>query len=95
LILASVTGGDMTVEVPADKINQGLVLGSNVMVGTVNASREDFVAGVTDLIRAEALFPGWLARLLTTPVHGLETYAEMLRQLTENRDAIKVYVEAA
>ncbi len=95
LVLASVTGGDTTVEVPADRINQGFVLGNKVMVGTVNASREDFVSGVNDLIKAEALFPGWLGKLLTTPVRGLENYAEMLRQLTENRDAIKVYVEVA
>jgi hypothetical protein len=30
---------------------------------------------------------------LTTPVYGLENYAEMLRLLTEAKDAIKVYVE--
>ena len=43
--------------------------------------------------KAEALFPGWLRQLLTTPVRGLERYREMLRELTDNRDAIKVYVE--
>ena len=95
LILSSVTGGDTRVEVNADRINQGFVLGNKVMVGTVNAARADFVRGVDDLIKAEALFPGWLSQLLTTPVRGLENYAEMLRQLTENRDAIKVYVEVA
>src|SRR5919198_1178179 len=95
LILSSVTGGDTRVEVNADHINQGFVLGNKVMVGTVNAARADFVRGVDDLIKAEALFPGWLSQLLTTPVRGLENYAEMLRQLTENRDAIKVYVEVA
>jgi hypothetical protein len=94
-VLASVTGGDTKIEVPADRINQGFVLGNKVMVGTVNASRQDFVSGVDDLIKAEALFPGWLTKLLTTPVRGLESYQEMLRQLTENRDAIKVYVEIA
>ena len=93
LVLASVTGGDRKVEVNADKINQGFVLGNKLMVGTVNASRADFLSGVTDLIKAEALFPGWLKKLLTTPVYGLEHYEEMLRQLTENREAIKVYVE--
>lgn len=95
LVLASVTGGERMVEVPADRINQGFVLGNKVMVGTVNASRADFVSGVDDLVKAEARFPGWLARLLTTPVHGLERYDEMLRHLTENRDAIKVYVQVA
>jgi hypothetical protein len=83
------------VEVPADKINQGFVLGNKVMVGTVNASREDFVQGVNDLIKAEVLYRGWLKKLLTTPVRGLENHAEMLRHLTENREAIKVYVEIA
>ena len=65
------------------------------MFGTVNASPADFRSGVDDLIKAEALFPGWLAQLLTTPIHGLENYDEMIRALTEDRDAIKVYVEVA
>ncbi len=95
LVLSSVTGGEKTVEVNADKINQGFVLGNKVMVGTVNASRADFISGVDDLIKAEAFFPGWLNKLLTTPVHGLENYNEMLRHLTEDKEAIKVYVEVA
>jgi threonine dehydrogenase-like Zn-dependent dehydrogenase len=94
LILSSVTGGDTKVEVAADMFNQGFVLGNKVMVGTVNASRADFQSGVTDMVRAEALYPGWLNKLLTTPVHGLERYPEMLQHLTE-KDAIKVYVQVA
>src|SRR5207248_5107080 len=93
LVLASVTGGDRKVEVDADVINQGFVLGNKVMVGTVNASRDDFVRGVDDLVKAEALYPGWLGRLLTTPIDGLESYEAMLRALTEDAEAIKVYVE--
>jgi glucose 1-dehydrogenase len=92
LVLASVTGGDRKAEVPADKINQGFVLGNKVMVGTVNASREDFERGVTDLIQAEAIYPGWLGKLLTTPVHGLDRYQEMIEHL-EQGDGIKTYVE--
>jgi hypothetical protein len=30
---------------------------------------------------------------LTTPIQGLESFEEMIRALTEDRDAIKVYVE--
>jgi glucose 1-dehydrogenase len=93
LVLASVTGGDRKVEIPSDKINQGFVLGNKVMVGTVNASLDDFDRGVTDLVRAEAFYPGWLGKLLTTPVDGLDNYEEMLRDLTEDEDAIKVFVE--
>src|SRR5579859_3371397 len=95
LVLASVTGGQRTAEVDADVINQGFVLGNKVMVGTVNASRDDFVRGVDDLVKAEAVYPGWLERLLTTPIAGLERYEDMLRALTEDADAIKVFVQIA
>jgi threonine dehydrogenase-like Zn-dependent dehydrogenase len=93
LVLSSITGGDRRVEIRSDAINQSFVLGNKVMVGTVNASPADFRSGVDDLIKAEALFPGWLAQLLTTPISGLERYDEMIRALTEDADAIKVYVE--
>lgn len=93
LILSSITGGDTKAEVHSDKINQGFVLGNKVMVGTVNASHADFVSGVTDLVKAEALYPGWLKKLLTTPINGLDNYAAMLRHLEEDKDAIKVYLE--
>src|SRR6266542_1373046 len=95
LVLASITGGDRKVEINSDKINQGFVLGNKVMVGTVNAAPNDFRTGVDDLIKAEALFPGWLEQLLTTPIDGLESYDEMIRALTEDREAIKVFVEIA
>jgi threonine dehydrogenase-like Zn-dependent dehydrogenase len=74
---------------------EGFVLGNKVMVGTVNASHADFVSGVNDLVKAEAFFPGWLNKLLTTRINGLENYAEMLRHLIEDKEAIKVYVEVA
>jgi threonine dehydrogenase-like Zn-dependent dehydrogenase len=95
LVLSSITGGDRKAEIDSDAINQSFVLGNKVMVGTVNASPADFRSGVDDLIKAEALYPGWLARLLTTPVRGLENYEQMIRALTEDRDAIKVYVQVA
>src|SRR5712691_5763685 len=56
-----------------------VVLGNKVMVGTVNASPADFRSGVDDLIKSEAVFPGWLSQLLTTPIRGLENYEEMIR----------------
>jgi threonine dehydrogenase-like Zn-dependent dehydrogenase len=93
LVLSSITGGDRKAEINSDKINQSFVLGNKVMVGTVNAAPADFRSGVDDLIKAEALFPGWLKKLLTTPIRGLENYDEMIRALTEDRDAIKVYIE--
>jgi threonine dehydrogenase-like Zn-dependent dehydrogenase len=95
LVLASVTGGERIVEVPADKINQGFVLGNKVMVGTVNANREYFEIGVRDLAQAEAQYPGWLGRLLTHPVRGLDNYRELIDTLTTAKGAIKVYCEVA
>jgi glucose 1-dehydrogenase len=95
LVLVSVTGGDRKVEVPSDAINQGFVLGNKVMVGSVNASPADFASGRDDLVKSEAIYPGWLSKLLTTPVPGLENFEQMLRELTSNQDAIKVFVEVS
>jgi threonine dehydrogenase-like Zn-dependent dehydrogenase len=95
LVLSSVTGGDRRVEVPADKINLEFVLGNKVMVGTVNANREYFEAGVGDMSQAELEYPGWLARLLTHPVKGLDNYGELFEKLTAATGAIKVYCEVA
>jgi threonine dehydrogenase-like Zn-dependent dehydrogenase len=95
LVLSSVTGGNRMIEVPADKINLEFVLGNKVMVGTVNANREYFEMGVRDMAQAEAQYPGWLARLLTHPVKGLENYAELFDKLATAKGAIKVFCEVA
>ena len=95
LVMVSVTGGTRTVEVPADRINLGFVLGNKVAVGSVNASRADFERGVQDLATAELAYPGWLAKLLTHPVRGLDRYQELLDTLTMGKDVIKVYCEVA
>ena len=91
LVLASVTGGDKRLEVPADKINLEFVLGNKLMLGTVNAAREDFEQGVRDMVQAEAAFPGFLGTFLTHPIDGLESYDKMFDALTNAKDAIKVY----
>src|SRR5499425_1830778 len=95
LVLSSVTGGDRTIEVPADKINLEFVLGNKVMVGTVNANREYFENGVRDLSQAELEYPGWLNRLLTHPVKGLENYKELFDKLLNAKGAIKIFCEVA
>lgn len=95
LAMVSVTGGDRKVEIPADRINQGFVLGNKVAFGSVNASREDFERGVQDLAQAELSYTGWLSKLLTHPVKGLENYEELMRTLTEAKGTIKVYCEVA
>jgi threonine dehydrogenase-like Zn-dependent dehydrogenase len=93
LVLSSVTGGDRMIQVPADRINLEFVLGNKVMVGTVNANREYFELGVRDMSQAEAEYPGWLSRLLTDPVRGLENFRQLFQKLTSPNGSIKVYCE--
>jgi threonine dehydrogenase-like Zn-dependent dehydrogenase len=95
LVLTSITGGNRMLEVPSDRINLAFVLGNKVMVGSVNASRENFETGVRDMSQAEAEYPGWLRHLLTHPVHGLENYAELFDRLQNPNGAIKIYCEVA
>jgi threonine dehydrogenase-like Zn-dependent dehydrogenase len=94
LILSSVTGGMRRIQVPSDAINLDFVLGNKVMFGTVNANREHFEEGIRDLAVAEAHYPGWLSRVLTHPIPGLDHYDDALTALGEP-GAIKVYVEIA
>jgi hypothetical protein len=93
--MVSVTGGSREVQIPADAINLGFVLGNKVAFGSVNANREYFETGVKDLSTAELQYPGWLEKLLTHPVRGLENYAELIRILTDTKGSIKVYCDIA
>jgi threonine dehydrogenase-like Zn-dependent dehydrogenase len=91
LILASVTSGDLRTQVETDRLNMAFMAGNKVMLGTVSAHREDFEAAGADFARAELAWPGWLSRLLTHPVRGLEGYEELFATLLGAKDAIKVY----
>jgi glucose 1-dehydrogenase len=93
LVLTSITGGSKTLEVPADRINLEFVLGNKVMVGSVNASRDNFETGVRDMAQAESEYPGWLRRLLTHPVRGLAGYRELFDRLQNPNGAIKIFCE--
>ncbi len=96
LILSSVTGGERKTDaVPSDKINQQFVLGNRAMVGTVNANREHFEMGVKDLALCEAMYSGWLARMMTHKIEGLENFAEVFDILENSSkyNAIKTYFE--
>lgn len=93
LVWTSVTGGDRHVSVPADRINLEWVLGNKLLLGCVNANREHFELGIRDLATGEAMFPGVIERILTHPLQGLDSYGEMIRLLTEEKSALKVFVE--
>ena len=95
LVLTSVTGAGGALEIPADRINLEFVLGNKVMVGIANAHREDWEMSVRDMAHAEVQYPGWLARLLTHPVQGLDNYRELFERLAAPRGAIKVFCQVA
>ena len=78
-----------------DRINLGFVLGNKVMVGTVNANREYFEAGVSDFSRAELTWPGWLGKLLTHRVDGLAQFAQLVDLLEHGQNVIKAYCQVA
>ena len=95
VVWTSITGGDKTIEVPGDKVNIEWVLGNKLLLGSVNANREHFEMGIRDLALGEMMFPGVLQKILTSPVDGLDNYAEMMRLLVEDDQALKVYVNVA
>ena len=93
LVLTSITGGNRRLEIPADRINLEFVLGNKVMVGSVNASRENFETGVRDMSHADAEYPGWLRQLLTDPIRGLDNYRDLFDRLQNPNGAIKIFCE--
>lgn len=65
LCLLSVTGGDTVNPEPIDRINQKIVLGNQVVFGSVNASPRHFKQGVNDFVAINKKWPGVMNRLLT------------------------------
>ena len=95
IVWTSITGGKRITEVPSDQININWVLGNKLLVGSVNANRRHFEAGIADLALGEVTYPGVIGRILTTPVEGLENYREMMRLLCDDNAALKVFVNVA
>jgi glucose 1-dehydrogenase len=95
LVWTSITGGNREAEMPTDRVNLEWVLGNKLLLGSVNANREHFEAGIRDMALGEVMYPGVTERILTTPVKGLDNYQEMMRCLVEDKAALKVYVNVA
>lgn len=95
IVWTSITGGQRKTEVPTDKINLEWVLGNKLLLGSVNANFRHFEAGISDMAQGEIFYPGVTQKILTTPVNGLDNYREMMRQLVEAKEALKVYVNVA
>ena len=95
IVWTSITGGERKFDVRGDHVNLNWVLGNKLLVGSVNANFRHFESGISDLALGEVTYPGVIEKILTNPVDGLENYAEMMRLLVEDRDALKVYVNVA
>jgi threonine dehydrogenase-like Zn-dependent dehydrogenase len=65
LCLLSITGGSKNGDQPIEKINQQLVLGNQVVFGSVNANPRHFAMGVKDFTLIEQKWPGVLKQLIT------------------------------
>jgi glucose 1-dehydrogenase len=89
LCLLSVTGGSSLHEEPIDRINQLLVLGNQVVFGSVNANPRHFAQGVEDFVIIEKQWPGAMSRLLTNriPWQNFKTW------FTERGSGIKSTLE--
>lgn len=68
LCLLSVTGGDTMNAEPIDLINQRLVLGNQIVFGSVNANPRHFKQGVKDFVTIGRKWPGVMNRLLTDQI---------------------------
>lgn len=91
LCLTSITGGNRRVEIPADVINQRLVLGNMAVFGTVNANRGHYEAAVRDLAGFQERWPGVIERIISHHV-PLRDFSEAL-DIYNSRDGIKVVLD--
>jgi threonine dehydrogenase-like Zn-dependent dehydrogenase len=90
LVLLSNTDTATSMEVPTGRINNGIVGGNKVVVGSVNSGREDFEAAAETLDVFEQHWPGLAASIIT---HHIPFDGDLGVILDEPKDAIKVVVE--
>jgi threonine dehydrogenase-like Zn-dependent dehydrogenase len=89
LCLLSVTGGTGMNEEPIERINQRLVLGNQVVFGSVNANPRHFAMGVKDFVTIQKKWPGALSRLLTNRI----PWEDHKKWFTERGSGIKATLE--
>jgi threonine dehydrogenase-like Zn-dependent dehydrogenase len=89
LCLLSVTGGDTMNEEPIDLINQRLVLGNQVVFGSVNANPRHFQQGVKDFVTINKKWPGTMSKLLTNRI----PWQDHKKWFTERGTGIKSTLE--
>lgn len=85
-VLTGISSGRRTIDVPANAINDELVLDNDVVVGSVNANRRHYERAVRAL---EAADRGWLQRLISRRV-PLSRWTEVFE---DHDDDVKVVVD--
>jgi threonine dehydrogenase-like Zn-dependent dehydrogenase len=89
-VLTGIPGGDRPLEIPGADLIRQLVLGNQVMLGSVNAARGHFQMAVDDLARAHLRWGDHVAKLIT---HRYP-YADYETALSRHpADAIKTTIE--
>jgi len=91
-VLTGIPGGSRPMEVPGGSLIRQLVLSNQVMVGSVNASRDHFQMAVDDLAHAQLRFGDHVAKLITHR-HPATDFRSALEHHGE--DEIKVVLEWA
>ena len=86
--LAGVSSGGHTVSIDAGQLNRQIVLGNDVVFGSVNANRRHYEAGAAALAEADR---DWLARLITRRV----PLADWTEALVRQPDDVKAVIEFA
>jgi threonine dehydrogenase-like Zn-dependent dehydrogenase len=89
-VLTGIPGGDRPLEIPGAELIRQLVLDNQVMVGSVNASRDHFQMAADDLHQASLLWGDHVAQLITNR-HPHTDYATPLQQHLP--DEIKTVIE--
>ncbi len=89
-VLTGLPGGDRPVSVDGPALVRGLVLGNQAMVGSVNASYEQFKAGIDDLQKGIAMWGDALSEMITHRF-GRDEFGSALRE--HQADEIKTVVE--
>lgn len=89
LSLTSITGDCQPASVDISKINLDLVLKNNLIVGVVNANRQDYLKGVKRFDDFENNWPGLTPKLLTRQT-GLADYKDAFKKTS---DDIKSVIE--
>ncbi len=89
-VLTGIPGGDRPLQLDGADLIRRLVLGNQVMIGSVNASRDHFQMAVDDLVRARLAWGDHVTRLIS----HRRPFAEFQLALTRHEaDEIKVVLE--